>query len=63
MSSNGETDVEVRPSDQQQINEFGRLNSRMHDLDDELNEKRAAYDQIDDAASELMLADDDENVR
>jgi prefoldin subunit 4 len=63
MSSNGETDVEVRASDQREINEFGRLNTRMHDLEEDLKEQRAAYDQIDDAASELMLADDDETVR
>lgn len=47
----------------QAINQFGRLNTRMHELEDEIKEKRSQHDQLDDAANELILADDDEPVR
>jgi len=58
-----EEDVEVRLEDQKAINTFGRLNTRLHELEDELKEKRLLHDQLDDAANELILADDDEPVR
>ena len=35
----------------------------MHELEDEIKEKRSQHDQLDDAANELILADDDEPVR
>ena len=47
----------------QAINQFGRLNTQMHELEDEIKEKRSQHDQLDDAANELILADDDEPVR
>lgn len=34
--SGGESDVEVRKEDQEMINEFGTLNSRFHELDEDL---------------------------
>merc|ERR1711939_747215 len=58
-----EEDVEVRLEDQRAINTFGRLNTRMHELEEELKEKRSQYDQIDDASNEIILADDDEPIR
>jgi len=58
-----EEDVEVRLEDQQAINQFGRLNTRMHELEDEIKEKRSQHDQLDDAANELILGDDAEPVR
>merc|ERR1712087_648448 len=58
-----EEDVEVRLEDQKAINTFGRLNTRMHELEEELKEKKSQYDLLDDAANELILADDDEPVR
>lgn len=53
----------MRWEDQQKINTFGRLNNRMHDLEDEIKEKRSKAELLDDAANELILADDDEAVR
>mmetsp|Transcript_29245 Transcript_29245/g.94263 ORF Transcript_29245/g.94263 Transcript_29245/m.94263 type:complete len:125 (-) Transcript_29245:472-846(-) len=58
-----EDDVEVRLEDQKAINTFGRLNTRLHELTEEIKEKRSLHDQLDDAANELILADDDEPVR
>ena len=58
-----EDDVEVRLEDQQNINQFGRLNGRMHDLEDDLKAKQAQHELLDDAANEIILADDDEPVR
>lgn len=56
-------DVEVRLEDQQRINAFGRLNGRLHELEDELKAKQSEHELLDDAANELILADDDEPVR
>ena len=56
-------DVEVRLEDQQHINTFGRLNGRMHDVEDDLKAKQSQYDLLDDAANEIILADDDEPIR
>lgn len=55
--------MEVRLQDQKAINTFGRLNTRLHELREELKEKASLHDQLDDAANELILADDDEPVR
>ena len=56
-------DVEVRLEDQKHINTFGRLNGRLHDLEDDLKTKQAEHELLDDAANEIILADDDEPVR
>jgi len=56
-------DVEVRPEDQRAINTFGRLNNRKHDIEDEIKEKQAFHDLLDDASNEMILADEDEPVR
>ena len=56
-------DVEVRWEDQQRINAFGRLNGRMHELEDDLKKVSSEHELLDDAANELILADDDEPVR
>ena len=53
----------VRLEDQQHINAFGRLNGRMHDLEDDLKAKQSKHELLDDAQNELILADDDEIVR
>ena len=39
MQGDGE-DAEVTWEDQQNINTFGRLNNRLHDLDDEIKTKK-----------------------
>merc|ERR1719316_1567188 len=56
-------DVEVRLEDQQRINAFGRLNGRLHDLEDDLKAKQSKHELLDDAANEIILADDDEPIR
>jgi len=56
-------DVEVRLEDQQHINTFGRMNGRLHDLEEDLKAKQAEHELLDDAANEIILADDDEPVR
>jgi len=56
-------DVEVRLEDQQRINAFGRLNGRMHDIEEDVKAKQSQYDLLDDAANEIILADDDEPIR
>jgi len=63
MSKKQEEDVEVRKEDQLKINTFGRLNNRKHDLEEELKEKQAKHDLLDDASNEIILADDDEPIR
>merc|ERR1719473_354301 len=50
MGADDGDDIQVRLEDQQHINQFGRLNGRQHEL-------------LDDAANEIILADDDEPVR
>ena len=62
MQEHGD-DVEVRPEDQRAINTFGRLNNRKHDIEDEIKEKQAFHDLLDDAWNEMILADEDEPVR
>jgi len=53
----------VRLEDQRAINTFGRLNNRMHEVEEEIKEKKAQYDQLDDAANEIILAEEDEPIR
>lgn len=53
----------MRREDQKAINTFGRLNGRLHELEEELKEKNSAHELLDDAQNELILADDDEPVR
>jgi prefoldin subunit 4 len=35
----------------------------MHELEDELKAKQSQYELLDDAANEIILADDDEPIR
>lgn len=37
LSKDEENDAEVRREDQDRINEFGRLNARLHEVRDEVN--------------------------
>ena len=57
-----EDDVGVRLEDQQRINQFGRLNTRLHDLEDDLKQMNSKHELLDDAQNELILADDDEPI-
>ena len=63
MQPGDDDDVEVRLEDQQRINQFGRLNGRMHDLEEELKAKRSQHDLLDDASNELILADDEDMIQ
>ena len=58
-----EDDVAVRLEDQQNINQFGRLNQRLHDLEEDLKARQSKHELLDDASNEIILADDDEPVR
>lgn len=53
-------DATVTWQDQQNINTFGRLNNRLHELDDEIKLKREVAANLEDAENELILADDEE---
>lgn len=56
MTTVKQEDVDVRLVDQEQINEFGRLNNRLLEIRAEM--KQAAVDDVklDDASAELMMA-------
>lgn len=53
----------MRKEDQLKINEFGRLNGRLHDVEEDIKALSSAYDLLDDAANEIILADDDEKIQ
>jgi len=55
LSPEEETDVEVRREDQDNINLFGRLNARLHEVRDEKKELKDMLEKIDDASTELMM--------
>eukprot|EP00882_Tetradesmus_deserticola_P017342 GHRQ01018575.1.p2 GENE.GHRQ01018575.1~~GHRQ01018575.1.p2 ORF type:complete len:104 (+),score=55.28 GHRQ01018575.1:278-589(+) len=63
MSSAGPSKVSVTWEDQQNINKFSNLYSRLGDVEQQLKEQKKLLDNLDDASAELMLADDDEAVR
>lgn len=62
-SSNGamltreeESEADVRAIDQQNINEFGRLNARLHEVRGEKEGIQKKLEVMDDASTELMMA-------
>ncbi|KAI9481822.1 hypothetical protein LPJ79_003747 [Coemansia sp. RSA 1821] len=57
-----ERNVEVTWEDQQQINQFSKLNSRVEHLEDEYKKQKEEKEYLDDLAMELELADEDEPV-
>ena len=61
LCSLGQTSCEGLPPSN--CNAFGRLNGRMHELEDDLKKASSEHELLDDAANELILADDDEPVR
>ncbi|WIA36139.1 hypothetical protein OEZ86_007486 [Tetradesmus obliquus] len=63
MASAGSSKVSVTWEDQQNINKFSNLYSRLGDIEQQLKEQKKLLDNLDDASAELMLADDDEPVR
>ncbi len=55
-----EVDVEVRPMDQSNINEFGRLNARLHEARGESDGYKKRLERLDDACTELMMGSGDQ---
>ncbi|KAI1298880.1 hypothetical protein EDD11_006619 [Mortierella claussenii] len=58
-----EGDIQVSWQDQQNINTFSKYNARFQDLEEEYTAKKVEKEYLDDLASELELADEDEPVR
>jgi hypothetical protein len=56
MTTVKQEDVDVRLVDQEQINEFGRLNNRLLEIRAETNQAAIDNEKLDDASAELMMA-------
>ncbi|KAF8634276.1 hypothetical protein AX17_004232 [Amanita inopinata Kibby_2008] len=54
--------AEVTWEDQQRINTFSKLNARLRNLESKLEELKQEKDALDDLATELELADEEEPV-
>ncbi|KAJ6625828.1 Prefoldin subunit-domain-containing protein [Mycena sp. CBHHK59/15] len=54
--------AEVTWEDQQRINSFSKLNTRMRNIEAKLQELRQEKEALDDLSTELELADEDEPV-
>eukprot|EP01104_Vermistella_antarctica_P007838 TRINITY_DN1940_c0_g1_i1.p3 TRINITY_DN1940_c0_g1~~TRINITY_DN1940_c0_g1_i1.p3 ORF type:complete len:127 (-),score=40.61 TRINITY_DN1940_c0_g1_i1:112-492(-) len=59
LSPEEETEKSVTWDDQQMINQFGKLSNRKHELLDRKKAKKDEFVNLDDAADDLMLVDDD----
>ncbi|KAI3898668.1 hypothetical protein MKW98_000781 [Papaver atlanticum] len=55
----GGSEMEVTWEDQQNINKFGRLNNRYHELEDEIKIAKETNENLEDASNELILTDED----
>lgn len=55
--SNSASDIVVTYEDQQKINRFARLNARMEEIKDELKAKKIELQNIEDALSEISIAE------
>ncbi|XP_074573257.1 putative prefoldin subunit 4 [Curcuma longa] len=53
------SETQVTWEDQQNINKFGRLNNRCHELEDEIKVAKEANENLEDASNELILSDED----
>jgi hypothetical protein len=51
--------TEVRRTDQEQINNFARLNARLHEVRDLLQHYQGQILKLEDASTELMIMDND----
>ncbi|KAG6817494.1 hypothetical protein H0H87_008119 [Tephrocybe sp. NHM501043] len=54
--------AEVTWEDQQRINTFSKLNTRMRNIEEKLDDLKQEKEALDDLATELELADEDEPV-
>ncbi|MBA0573605.1 probable prefoldin subunit 4 isoform X1 [Gossypium raimondii] len=59
LKGTGGSETEVTWEDQQNINKFGRLNNRFHELEDEIKVAKEAIDNLEDASNELILTDEE----
>ncbi|KMZ61741.1 putative Prefoldin subunit [Zostera marina] len=59
MQQGGGSDMVVTWEDQQNINKFGRLNNKFHELEEEIKISRDANENLEDAENELMISDED----
>lgn len=57
-----DSDVHISFEDQQKINKFARLNAKVDDFKEELKLKQNDMKNLEEAAEELSLADDDEKI-
>ncbi|KAK9387882.1 Prefoldin subunit-domain-containing protein [Lipomyces mesembrius] len=56
-------DVQVSWEDQQRINGFSKLNSRLSELEDQYRQKQDENEYLEDIATEIELVDEDEVVQ
>ncbi|XP_077993608.1 prefoldin subunit 4-like [Glandiceps talaboti] len=54
--------VQVTYEDQQKINKFARKNSKLTELKEEIEGKKKELQNLEDAADELLMADEDELI-
>ncbi|XP_068635429.1 probable prefoldin subunit 4 [Aristolochia californica] len=59
MQEGSASETVVTWEDQQNINKFGRLNNRFHELEDEIKVSKEANENLEDASNELILSDED----
>ncbi|KAI9334505.1 putative GIM3-Gim complex component [Zopfochytrium polystomum] len=63
LQENEEADIDVSWADQQNINNFSKMNAKMTDLEESYEEKKKEKEYLDDLEGELELADEDEPMR
>ncbi|OIW13816.1 hypothetical protein TanjilG_31705 [Lupinus angustifolius] len=59
MQQGGGSETEVTWEDQQNINKFGRLNNRFHELEDEIKFAKESNENLEDASNELIITDEE----
>ncbi|KAJ6838410.1 putative prefoldin subunit 4 [Iris pallida] len=59
MQEGSGSETEVTWEDQQNINKFGRLNNRFHELEDAIKAAKETNESLEDAGNELILSDED----
>eukprot|EP00993_Chasmostoma_nieuportense_P006475 NODE_7104_length_466_cov_12.796460_g6938_i0.p1 GENE.NODE_7104_length_466_cov_12.796460_g6938_i0~~NODE_7104_length_466_cov_12.796460_g6938_i0.p1 ORF type:complete len:130 (-),score=54.29 NODE_7104_length_466_cov_12.796460_g6938_i0:23-412(-) len=62
VAKEDEVEVDVTWEDQKMICTFGRLNQRMQEIEAELKEKQEDIEKINDASTEIYIADDTQYV-
>ncbi|GAA5945006.1 hypothetical protein JCM1841_006305, partial [Sporobolomyces salmonicolor] len=61
-SSQTDADTPVTLADQQNINAFSRLNSRVDEIQDELEQLAKKKEDLEEVETEMELVDEDETV-